>query len=417
MTLRKVLSAGVALATLSGCSGVNSDAEKAALGIVDSCGIVSIRTEALDAPEKHAWDLFLMLNHPAKDVKVARGEPDCSKKFGTPGSVSVWETWRMARTEVFLKDGSEPPEWNSPPGPDALFGKTPDLVPSPHAPPGSPNKMLLPTAGPRPAFDPLPNQGVFVGRGGIGETHMNRSTYDFIKENCLWSYDGLSRYSKAILDGVKPRISFRPESQEAKAVWVRFKPEDVVSGKHKSYYTATADGATYGLVSFHVLTKDIPNWFWATFHHKDNPENPDEETSTFPKPRELAGTVWENYVLGGTQTDFITPHGKPTKLSDHYIENGFTNSSCITCHASATGHPEPLRGPDGKLSRDSAGRIVADEELPAPASDRLGSPTASDFERNGKLYFAQTDFLFSIPFRAREEAAPPPARCIWKPKS
>ena len=74
----------------------------------DICGVRLVRTEAMDAPEKHAWDLFLMLNQPAKPLKEARGEPDCSKPMGAPNTTSVWDTWRLARTEVFLDDGREP---------------------------------------------------------------------------------------------------------------------------------------------------------------------------------------------------------------------------------------------------------------------------------------------------------------------
>ena len=418
MTLRQLLLIGGALAAAAGCSKPVPSAPKAALAAADSCGVEVVRTDALDAPEKHAWDLFIALNHPAKDITKARGEPDCSKPLGAPGTTSVWETWRLARTEVFLADGSEPPAWEDTSIPGSLFGKTPDTTPSPHAPPGSPNKIEPASmkSGPKSAFDPAPNQGVFTDHGGIGETHMNRPTYDFIKTNCLWSYDGLSRYSKAVRDKKKPVIALPIDSQEVKAVWVKFTPEDVAKGRQKTYYTATVDGVTYGLTSFHLLTKDTPNWFWATFHHKETPTNPDEKPSTYPRPKEITGTVWENYVLGGTQTEFVTPHGSPTKLSDHYIENGFTNSSCITCHASAHGHPEPPRTADGKLERDDKGRIVAAGEGPQQRggedADR-GIPIAADFERNGKLYFVQTDFLWSIPFRAREELKPPPQRCMF----
>lgn len=414
MNLRDMLLLGGALVTLGACSKPVSNETKTADATQSACGIKAVRTEALDAPEKHAWDLFLILNHPAQDIKKARGEPDCTKKLGASATTSVWETWRLARTEVFLADGSEPPAWEDTSIPGALFGKTPDTTPSPHAPPGSANKMAPPSlkSGPKPQFDPAPNQGVFAGDGGIGETHMNRATYDFIKANCLWSYDGLSRYSKAVRDGKKPEISLPIDSQEVKAVWVKFTPEQLAKGVHKTYYTATVDGVTYGLTSFHLLTKETPNWFWATFHHKDTPANPDETPSRYPKPKEVAGTVWENYVLGGTQTDFVTATGKPTKLSDYYIEFGFTNSSCITCHAAAHGHPDPARGPNGKFARDDRGRIVAATEGPLQ-TEALGVPIPEAFERDGKPYFVQTDFLWSIPFRAREEQKPPPQRCLF----
>ena len=65
-----------------------------------------IRTEALDNPSKHAWDLFLYLNHPALDPKLGqRGAPDLSKPMGAPGTTTVWETWRAATPEVFREMG------------------------------------------------------------------------------------------------------------------------------------------------------------------------------------------------------------------------------------------------------------------------------------------------------------------------
>ena len=74
------------------------------------------------------------------------------------------------------------------------------------------------------------------------------------------------------------------------------------------------------------------------------------------------------------------------------------------------GHPEPKRGADGKLLRDSKGRIMASLEGPLQTTD-VGIPDPDAFKKDGKLYFIQTDFLWSIPFRAKEEQKPPGAHC------
>jgi hypothetical protein len=404
-TFEAAMATSILAVLLAGCARTSAPESARA---TDYCSEKPIRTDALDAPEKHAWDLFLSLNHPAKPIQTARGEPDCTKPLGAPGTTSVWETWRLARTEVFLPDGSEPPEWSDTSIPGALFGKTPDQLPSLHTAPSM--KPRSKNRGFGLLFDPEKDQGVFDGHGGIGETHMNKATYDLIKEQCLWSFDGLSRYSKAVLDGKKPPLNFTADSVEVKAVWVKFSSQDVQSGRSKSYYTATVDGTTYGLTSFHILTKDTPNWFWTTFHHKTAPKNPDETPSTYPQPKKVAGTVWENYVLGGTQTDFTTATGEPTVLSDYYIEFEFTKSSCITCHAASHGHPEPQRDANGKLSRTPNGGIAAARQGPLQ-TDKPGLPPAEKFKLNGKPYFMQTDFLWSIPFRAQEEQKPPPDRC------
>lgn len=398
-TLTAFILTGSACLAAAACS--TNETGKASLAASDGNCVQPVRTEALDAPEKHAWDLFFAAMHPAKDPKAARGVPDCSKAVGAPGTTATYETWRLARTEVFLEDGSEPPAWEDTSLPSGYLGTTPEETLKLGARPGQ---------GPRPSFDPDADQSIFVDHGGIGETRMNKATYDFIKENCLWSFDGLSRYAKAVVDRKKPPINFPVESQEVKAVWIEFTPADLQAKKEKTYYHIVHDGKTYGLTSFHILTKDTPNWFWATFHHKDAPHNPDETPSTFATPDRAKNTVWANYVLGGTQLDFVTATGQPTKLSDFYIEYEFTESSCITCHASAKGHPEPPRTADGKLERSPSGRIVAASQGPVQTLS-LGAPDAASFLKDGKPFYVQTDFLWSIPFRAREEQSPPPSRC------
>jgi hypothetical protein len=383
------------------------------------CRVTPVRSDALDNPSKHAWDLFLTLVHPAVDMKFGRGVPDCTKPVGAPGTTSVWETWRLARTEVFLSDGSEPPEWNDTSLPHEYLGSVPEGPPSPHDPPNV--KMSAEfaqiestTTGQHILLDPAQNQGVFKDHGGIGETHMNRSTYEFLKQNCLWSFDGLSRYAKAVLDGKKPPLAFPTESIEVKAVWVQFTADDLKSNRQLKYYTGKDDsGNTYGLTALHILTKDVPNWFWATFHHIEEPDNSANEVAdTYGRPKELDSTVWGNYELGGTQTDFVSSTGQPTVLSDYYIEFGFTRSSCITCHANAHANPEPERTPDGKLARDDKGRIIAATDGPQQTGD-IGLPRPDLFNKNDVPFFAQSDFLWSIPFRAREETKSPPDRCLF----
>ena len=345
--------------------------------------------DALNFPSRHAWNVFTYLNHPVSKSEYSRGEPDCEVAFGSPGHTSLWETWRLAPTEVFLEDGSEPPEWADRTLPSGQLGSTPDDAVSFH---GSANLD-------QSAFQD--EEGVFRGRGGIGESRMNRSTFEFIKDNCLWSSDGLQRYNQAFLEGKKPLIKFPRDSIEVKAVWLEFSQEALDKNEHKTYYTAEHDDKIFGLTSFHILTKDVPNWFWATFHHKEAPENEFELKDTYGPPSQIKGTVWENYVLGGTQTDFVDEIGRPSILSDHYIEFGFQRSSCITCHSQASGSPDCLKNDPG-------------QSCPSPAQTvNVGVPDPNPFLRDDELYFIPTDFLWSIPFRVRPEKNAPPKRCIW----
>ena len=393
------------------------------------CAEAPIRTEALDNPSKHAWDLFLTINHPARDKTVARGEPDCSKRIGTPGTTAVWETWRNASTEVFLKKGAEPPEW-----PDtSLEDEKPGTVPAPPAAePAVRFKSLHDSAAVASVMGQhFAPEGIFPGIGAFGETRMNRATYDFIRNECLFSNEGLKRYAQAIMDGKKPPISFPPNSIEVKAAWLDLQEKNIPQEKWKTYYTAEYKERPYGLVALHVITKDLPNWFWATFHHKDAPDNHAFEVhDSYGQPKILAGTVWENYELGGTQTDFVKPTGGPTILSDYYVENGFQRSSCITCHATATISPEGRIPDGGRKALCSLTPNLPDFDLPLslcrallgddafkPGTDELrverGAPDPHWFEKDGKPYYLQTDFVWSVPARAQQETVPPPGRCIW----
>jgi hypothetical protein len=342
------------------------------------------RTDALDCPSKHAWDLFVMVNHPALDPTRGRGIPDEAKKLGAVGSVSVWETWRLAGGEVFKSDGSEPPndfnDLSLPGGPTT--GKVPE--PPKHI------AILQHDALAERRVEPLfsPSDGIFNGHGGFGETRTNRPMYEFILSEKLYNLNGQQQYARDVIAGKRATISFPPNSMEVKAAWLELTPDQISQGRDKTFYVADYQGKKYGLTALHILTKDLPNWFWATFHHKDQPDGGVGTPDVLGPPAEISGTVWENYKLGGTQADFLDQTGAATKLSDYHIEFGFTDSSCMSCHARAWASPN--YGP---------------EFSGLPASVVLGPLRLNDYrDANGKLKAVPLDFVFSIPFRARWSA-------------
>jgi len=399
-----------------------------AYAIENYCSPQPLRIDALDRPSKHAWDLFLTINHPAKSKEQGRGIADCSKPIGAPETTSVWETWRNADTEVYLKDGAEPPEWNDTSLPDLRSGQTPaaEMIDASGTKTLSSHMILSQLL--QPQFSP---DGEFQGSGGFGETRINKTAYNFIRNECLFSKDGLKRYANAVASGKKPEIKFPVEAIEVKAAWIDLSKHKIPKSTWKTYYIATDEKTQikYGLTTLHIITKDIPNWFWASFHHKDVPHNQYETIDDYGAPSEVKDTVWSNYVLGGTQTDFITPTGEPTKLSDFYVESGFQNSSCITCHATAAissvgSLPNAQRKalcamtlnfPDANVTPEECKKLLGLTSF-KPNSDELlferGAPDPSWFSNNGVKYI-QTDFVWSIPFRAKNEINPPPQRCIW----
>ncbi|WP_157783770.1 hypothetical protein [Bradyrhizobium liaoningense] len=418
----------------------------AAQEVPNYCQVSPNRFDAAEWPSKHAWNLFVQLNHPAIDKRKRRGVADCTKAIGTPGTTAIWETWRNAATEVFLP--VEPPEWDD----NSLPDERPGIVPSP----GAATMSALPSsadpdnasgmvsfhalrglAGISPAFSP--GDGVFDNRGGFGETRLNKITYNFVRDECLYNRQATERYAQAIVDRKKGPINLPADSIEVKAAWVDFEKEGTPAIRRGTFYTATYKGRQYGLATLHIITKDIPNWFWASFHHVDTKKNEWEIPDTFGRPTILKGTVWENYALGGAQTDFVTSTGERTLLSDHYVEFGFQKSSCITCHSTASiattsiklgvGMPlgqvravclvdvnesHPFAKPNTckrwageHLYKVLDGKVVLIEER--------GAPLRQWFLKDGNQVYFQTDFLFSIPFRSGqvEEQGAVPDRCKW----
>lgn len=372
--------------------------------------VVPVRDDAMNNPHKHAWDLFMALNHPAKDPKVERGVPDETKKLGDPG-LTVWETWKHAGREVFLKDGSKPAPWETIYEPD-LVAKTFD-VPKPVLLQAiskgiSPEQVqsfnlsqfitLLSSVG-----HLEPGDAVF-GRGGGGETRMNKATFDFIVDdnNQLYNVEGQEKFFQDVAAGVRKPLSFPVDSMEIKSMWIPLSEDDVLAGKDKTYHTGKdKDGDLYGLVALHIITKDVPNWFWTSFHHIGDKEPLVPPQDTYGQPAALKGTKWEHYGLSGTQTDFVDATGRANLLSDPFIESGFERSSCISCHAQATIGARPSSGPGAnrlpvfRIQRTNPDFLTQDNYA------AVGVPYADQYyDTQAQLKYMQLDFLFSLHFRA-----------------
>ena len=122
-----------------------------------------------------------------------------------------------------------------------------------------------------PRFTPevLPGGAALVGE----ETRRNKPDFDFIVQNNLFKVSGL----RTAFDAGKP-IAFPVNSIEVKANWVevgRLKEFNGFSGTPieaaAAYHVNSTGGKQYALVSFHIISRLVPNWTWATFEHEDNP--------------------------------------------------------------------------------------------------------------------------------------------------
>ena len=353
---------------------------------------------AINQPDKFAWDLFVEINKPAQENNAN-------------GPV-IWETWALAR-DVFANPNT-PPTWSG----RATSRSTRQLERQPlqqmirqmqkagleRALPSSPKPSRL-------RVDP----GVIQRHGN--ETRMNQASFDFIVNNDLYYVEG----QEAFFNQGK-KVDFPIEAREIKAQWRRLDDPAMYGKYHTATVTNNGATETWGLTALHITTKDLPNWFWATFEHKDNEgiegvvashdsfgldTNGDisNQLQQLFQDNKL-GMKWQNYRLRGTQVDFVDSIGRPTILANSQIERGFqATSSCITCHARASIGPKPdqsFRTDEPQNPNDNNRLSVFESGDPLLGS--IGSPDPSWFIDTTTVpparKFTQLDFVWSL-FRAR----------------
>jgi hypothetical protein len=229
------------------------------------------------------------------------------------------------------------------------------------------------------------------------EVRMNYDTFRYILDNELWNQSGQLAFLKS-----GQAFAFPKSSIEIKARWKKIQDAD----RARYHWNQDAGGNTYGLVGLHIETKEIPNWFWATFEHKDNPgrclvngcsQYGLDGGNLGTEIREIlihAGLpqYWENYRLTGSQTDFVDSTGRRIRLGNSSIEGSdpvpMEKSSCITCHAEAR-----------LLAGGGFPKFTADTGAPSPCWF-YGPPTPSDppvcEDPKAPILARQTDFVWSL---------------------
>jgi hypothetical protein len=380
----------------------------------------------LTNPDEYAWQLFLYLNRQA--MAGAAGIPDPNKKFGQldPGASVVWETWALASggpkaSEVYKTNGETPQQWDKLDRTKRLLILDENL-----------EQRMVADRSKKVKIGPF----FFPPRPLDQEVRINQITFENIVQKTMYNRDGLEALlDQAIPDQNRPLIQFDRAAKEVKAMWLPI--DDSQKARYLWHEATGPDGKprAYGLVSLHVITKDLPNWFWADFGHvdcesqqnacKQQPELaftcPVDRTTRGPKGSSLcrfgntasgtgpagkdglrsetAGTVWSNYILRGTQTGFTTTTGSATILSNPVIEAGFQSSSCITCHARAS---------VGLRIREANGNLSSDINTLSPGDPELGTPNPAMFGdyagfNQPSIMYLQTDFLWSPVFRAQRK--------------
>jgi hypothetical protein len=222
---------------------------------------------------------------------------------------------------------------------------------------------------------------------------MNEPAFNYILGRELYSKDGQLKFFNApATDPVGAPVVFPPDAIEIKAAWLILNLDDPRASRYYTipYEFVDKDGKTQsvlaGLSGFHITSKILPNWVWATFEQVDNQVmTPAPQTlPTSPSVQKLndqihsglpADSPWKYYDLRGTQTAFTDANNEPTLLANTLIETDFQNSSsCITCHglasrgAAAQGRLEffnTTNGVQGYIGNfDDPGNIYYDKSSP-----------------------------------------------------
>src|SRR5947209_160922 len=367
----------------------------------------STQNPAMNAPDQLAWQLFIQANQRAG------------------GTNSMFETW-ASDTDTFKANPTFPA------GPEVHAAQRPIL---PNA-----RRQVLQRAG-----QLLPALPPGAAHGALEESRRNKAAFDFIVSNNLFKRSGLrAAFGKT--------LSFPVDAIEVKANWVPVAQiSDFTDGKVTAaqapqlyHINSTSNGTQFALVSMHVISKLVPNWTWATFEHKDNPQRCDiigcadtfGSTTPFVPPNPAANgypdctktpalkamlsaaniePVYANYCLKGSQVDFIDNTGLATRLGNSVAESGFVEtSSCMTCHSRSAWNQGGTMTSSFGFNDDGTGPLGPTQ--PAWYWTATGSPPLFEGMPGLTRIATSADFVWSIPFCAFDDTRQPPAAspCIGK---
>ena len=345
--------------------------------------------------DEYAWRLFVAVNWPA-DWGRRRADARASLGADRP---TVWETWANT-ADIFLDDGADPGPWRRqmrPPGAaDASRFETISLKDLPNLRHVVGGRMV-------PFVDPV------AGARRLTEIRMNRAAFEYIRARKLYNLDGQLK-----MLAQHGTVSFPAATTEVKAKW-----RPITAAEKPRYHTVEIrqrDGTTrlYGLTALHVVTKDLPDWFWATFEHVDNPALTDTDGWLLPSADHFAcpaaqadcnrapvgiglqGTVWQYYRLRGTLTRYVDDAGQPLRLANSELEAGLQPSaSCMTCHARSSiglvaGSPVRLPIFDAQTGQDPVQRRGF---LGPPRPEWFGGVNGED---GSATAFQSLDFVWSL---------------------
>lgn len=379
------------------------------LGLGPDCDVVNAsQDKAVPAnqPYRFMWETFVDLNRRAKEqwtVGLADGTTATTNN-------AVWETYAEDGFNFPANpDPSNPPQWDN----RLKYLKQQDRATPPRA------------------FHALASHETNA-PGPIELVYRNKAAFDYIIENGLWYTQGIAKFFKS-----GKKIVFPIDAIEVKANYVPITEKD-----KPQYHWNYINGILYGLVASHVITKDLPNWTWATFEHVANagrcdflgcrdcfgqtpaytPSHTDQVGQTYPAEKQSDALLalykkagysgayfdaYRQYRLKGVMIDFTDATGVPNILGNSVTESGFVQTaSCMGCHARAAVTAEgksafPIFGEDAGWPLTQ----TTPAQFGVSFFTVFGTPDPSWFNRftgqGSQQLLLQTDFVWAIPFKAQ----------------
>jgi hypothetical protein len=252
----------------------------------------------------------------------------------------VWEAWQNT-ADVYIKDGADPGPWAAGHAGLSFASERRFEVLSLK---DFPNMRHIVGGVMVPLADPMPSAKRLI------ESRMNRTSFEYIRAQELYNVEGQLR---AVAGGRSVHFPFG--AAQVKASWRPISAEQ--QSRYHSVVVKFADGTSrlYGLTALNIASKHLPNWFWASFEHVDNASRADSDGWQLPSRDTFAcrgvggdcnrvplgvgleATVWQNYRLRGTLTNFVDSAARPQLLANSELEAGLQGTaSCITCHSRAS---------------------------------------------------------------------------------
>ena len=244
-----------------------------------------------------SWKMFVSLNWPADK----NGQADPAKNLSDLQLPLRWEFFRGADS-IFLPDGATPKPWGGSKGwlgAEKMLeeGKPPvrDLWMTRKADPGRDHQVLDESF---QAFSgPLVDQN---GKWVRYEVLVNRTEFDYLFRNQLYSIDGQVAFSKDHQVDFPANEGNRHGSIEIKLSWKQLGADDdatrflvrkayvqhVIADRHGNIVKTKPTLETMGLVGMHIAvrTESSPTWIWATFEQIDNVNANDLEKDARGRP-------------------------------------------------------------------------------------------------------------------------------------